>query len=66
VHDLAATLVHSARSGDVTTTIVDGRVLMRDRVLLTVDLPATVGELGERLPGLVDRGHGRRIQEYDT
>jgi 5-methylthioadenosine/S-adenosylhomocysteine deaminase len=66
VHDLAATLVHSARSGDVTTTIVDGHVLMRDRELLTLDLPATVAELGERLPTLVDRSHGRRIQEYDT
>lgn len=66
VHDLAATLVHSARSGDVTTTIVDGRVLMRDRELLTIDLPATVGELEERLPALVDRSHGKRIQEYDT
>ncbi|MGA4842636.1 amidohydrolase [Streptomyces sp. G45] len=66
VHDLAATLVHSARSADVTTTIVDGRVLMRDRKLLTVDVPAVVGELTERLPGLVERGHGRRIQEYDA
>ncbi|WP_369245846.1 amidohydrolase [Streptomyces sp. R41] len=66
VHDLAATLVHSARAGDVRTTIVDGRVLMRDRRLLTLDLPSTVRELGERLPALVDRGHGRRIQEYDT
>ncbi|GGN68933.1 hydrolase [Streptomyces albiflavescens] len=66
VHDLAATLVHSARAGDVRTTIVDGRVLMRDRRLLTIDLPSTVGELGERLPSLVDRSHGGRIQEYDT
>ncbi|MFG3290156.1 amidohydrolase [Streptomyces sp. NPDC048179] len=66
VHDLAATLVHSARSADVRTTIVDGRVLMRDRELLTLDVPAVVRELGERLPGLVDRGHGRRIQQYDT
>lgn len=47
MHDLAATLVHSARSADVTTTIVDGRVLMRDRALLTLDLPATVRKLGE-------------------
>ena len=39
VHDLAATLVHSARSSDVRTTIVDGRVLMRDRELLTIDVP---------------------------
>ncbi|MFE0806588.1 amidohydrolase [Streptomyces sp. NPDC058848] len=66
VHDLAATLVHSARSADVRTTIVDGRVLMRDRELLTLDVHAVVRELGERLPALTDRGHGRRIQEYDT
>ncbi|MFG2801986.1 amidohydrolase [Streptomyces pseudovenezuelae] len=66
VHDLAATLVHSARSSDVRTTIVDGRVLMRDRELLTIDVSAVVRELGERMPALVDRGHGRRIQDYDT
>jgi 5-methylthioadenosine/S-adenosylhomocysteine deaminase len=66
VHDLAATLVHSARSADVRTTVVDGRVLMRDRELLTIDVPEVVRELDERLPALVDRSHGRRIQEYDT
>ncbi|MFJ7072524.1 amidohydrolase [Streptomyces sp. NPDC098781] len=66
VHDLAATLVHSARSSDVRTTIVDGRILMRDRELLTIDVPAVVGELEERLPALLDRGHGGRIQEYDA
>ncbi|MFH9015761.1 amidohydrolase [Streptomyces sp. NPDC017943] len=66
VHDLAATLVHSARSADVRTTIVDGRILMRDRELLTIDVPEVVRELGERLPALVERGHGRRIQRYDT
>ncbi|MDX6362594.1 MAG: 5-methylthioadenosine/S-adenosylhomocysteine deaminase, partial [Streptomyces sp.] len=66
VHDLAATLVHSARSADVRTTVVDGRVLMRDRRLLTIDLPSAVRELGERLPALIDRSHGRRIQQYDT
>ncbi|WP_345665428.1 amidohydrolase [Streptomyces venetus] len=66
VHDLAATLVHSARSADVRTTVVDGRILMRDRKLLTIDVPEVVGELERRLPALVDRSHGRRIQEYDT
>lgn len=66
VHDLAATLVHSARAADVRTTIVDGRVLMRDRELLTIDVPEVVRELRERLPALVDRSHGRRIQDYDT
>jgi len=66
VHDLAATLVHSARAGDVRTTIVDGRILMRDRELLTLDVPSVVRELGERMPALLDRGHGRRIQDYRT
>jgi len=66
VHDLAATLVHSARSSDVRTTIVDGRVLMRDRELLTLDVPAVVRESGERMPALLDRSHGRRIQDYKT
>jgi 5-methylthioadenosine/S-adenosylhomocysteine deaminase len=66
VHDLAATLVHGARSSDVRTTIVDGRVLMRDRELLTIDVPAVVAEMGERMPALLDRSHGKRIQDYDT
>jgi 5-methylthioadenosine/S-adenosylhomocysteine deaminase len=64
VHDLAATLVHSARSADVTTTIVDGKVLMRDRELLTLDVPQIAAELEERLPELTRRAHGRRIQDY--
>ena len=66
VHDLAATLVHSARSSDVRTTIVDGRILMRDRELLTIDVPAVVKAIGERMPALLDRSHGRRIQDYET
>ena len=66
VHDPAATLVQSARSSDVRTTIVDGRVLMRDRELLTIGVPAVVREMGERMPALLDRSHGKRIQDYDT
>ncbi|MEV0776121.1 amidohydrolase [Streptomyces sp. NPDC050428] len=65
VHDHAATLVLSARSADVLTTIVDGKVLMRDRRLLTLDVPQIVSELTTRLPALTDRTHGRRIQDYD-
>ncbi|MDT3396566.1 amidohydrolase [Streptomyces sp. B1866] len=65
VHDLAATLVHSARAADVVTTIVDGRILMRDRRLLTFDVPGIAAELAARLPALTDRAHGRRIQSYD-
>lgn len=64
IHDLAATLVYSARSADISTTIVAGRVLMEDRRLHTVDVPATVAELAPRLRELVDTSHGRSIQGY--
>ncbi|MEU0083787.1 amidohydrolase [Streptomyces sp. NPDC006274] len=66
VHDLAATLVHSARSSDVRTTVVDGKVLMRDRRLLTLDVPSVAAELARELPALVRRRDGRRIQDYNT
>ncbi|RII18447.1 5-methylthioadenosine/S-adenosylhomocysteine deaminase [Streptomyces sp. YIM 130001] len=65
VHDLASTLVHSARSSDVTTTIVDGRILMRDRTLVTLDLPRITAELGRRLPDLVAYDRAERIQTYN-
>ncbi len=38
-HDLIANLIHSAKGGDVTHTIVDGRLLMREREILTLDVP---------------------------
>ncbi|MGT2424816.1 amidohydrolase [Amnibacterium kyonggiense] len=66
IHDLAATLVYSARSDDVDTTIVDGKVLMRGRKLLTVDVPGVAAAITERLPRLTDRSHGRSIQDYDA
>lgn len=66
VHDIATTLVFSAHSDDIDTTIVDGRVLMRGRKLLSVDVPALVAEIAPRLPRLTDRSHGRSIQDYDA
>ena len=45
---------------DVRTTIVDGREL------LTIDVPAVVKEIGERMPALLDRSHGKRIKAYTT
>ncbi len=66
IHDLASTLVYSARSSDITMTMVAGRVLMRDRQLLTVDVPAVVEKLRPRLAALTDTSHGRSIQEYNA
>jgi 5-methylthioadenosine/S-adenosylhomocysteine deaminase len=66
LHDLAAALVYSLQPNDVRTTIVAGRVLMRDRRLLTIDLPALLDEFRSRAVALTDRSHGRRIQDYTT
>jgi len=66
VHDLAATLVYCVQSSDVRTTIVDGKVLMRDRRLLTIDRESLLAEFRERATALTDRSHGRTIQGYTT
>ncbi|OPG08113.1 N-ethylammeline chlorohydrolase [Streptomyces sp. GKU 895] len=45
LHDPWSTLAYAAHSADVRDTVVDGRVLMRDRVLTTLDEPAVVADL---------------------
>jgi 5-methylthioadenosine/S-adenosylhomocysteine deaminase len=47
LHDIYSQLVHCARASDVRDTIVDGRVLMRDRVVQTLDEAAVVTEARE-------------------
>jgi 5-methylthioadenosine/S-adenosylhomocysteine deaminase len=64
LHNPAAALVYSARAGDVDTVIVDGRVLMRERQLRTLDKAAIVRKVAARTERLMQRGHGRRIQTY--
>jgi 5-methylthioadenosine/S-adenosylhomocysteine deaminase len=66
LHDLAATLVYCVQASDVRTTIVDGKVLMRDRSLTTIDREALLSEFRERASELTDRSHGRTIQGYTT
>jgi 5-methylthioadenosine/S-adenosylhomocysteine deaminase len=64
LHDLASTLVYSIQPSDVRTTIVDGRVLMRDRQLRTIDRVALLAEFQLRAREITDRTHGRAIQGY--
>ena len=66
LHDLASTLVYCVRGSDVRTTIVDGKVLMRDRQLTTIDREALLTEFRDRATALTDRSHGRTIQGYTT
>lgn len=64
VHDPLAALVYSARASDVRTVLVDGRVVVRDGRLLTVDLPGLLAEIEARVPALLDTSHGTAVQHY--
>ena len=45
LHDPWSTLAYAAHSADVRDTVVDGRVLMRNRTLGTLDEEAVLAEL---------------------
>ncbi|MCU0235375.1 MAG: hypothetical protein MUE90_15255, partial [Thermoanaerobaculales bacterium] len=60
----AANLVYSVRASDVRTVICDGRVLMRDRELLTLDLEEIIARVGESMARLSRRVPESRIQLY--
>jgi 5-methylthioadenosine/S-adenosylhomocysteine deaminase len=45
LHDPWSTLAYAAHSADVRDTVVDGRVLMRDRMLRTLDVEAVIAKL---------------------
>jgi 5-methylthioadenosine/S-adenosylhomocysteine deaminase len=47
VYDPASQIVYTTRGDDVQTVIVDGRMLMRDRSVLTLDEPAVLKEANE-------------------
>jgi 5-methylthioadenosine/S-adenosylhomocysteine deaminase len=65
MHDLAAALVLSVKSSDVSTVLVDGRVVVEDHKLTTMDLEPAIAELNRRIPELRDTSHGTRIQDYN-
>ena len=64
VHSIPANLVYSTRASDVQTVIVDGRILMRDRQLLTLDLGEILGQIQGSMERLMQRVPERRIQVY--
>jgi 5-methylthioadenosine/S-adenosylhomocysteine deaminase len=56
MYDPVSHLVYATRGDDVRTTIVEGRVLMRDRRVLTLDEPAVLAEaakMAERVKAAV-------------
>lgn len=64
LHNLAATLVYATGACDVRTVIVDGRVIMRDRKLLTMDKGEVVERVNRSLARLSRRVPAHRIQLY--
>jgi 5-methylthioadenosine/S-adenosylhomocysteine deaminase len=55
-HDLVANLVHAAKAADVTDVMVDGRWLMRERTLCTLDEDRILYEAERRALDMVQRG----------
>jgi 5-methylthioadenosine/S-adenosylhomocysteine deaminase len=58
-HDPIALLVYSAQAADVVTVLVDGRILMEDRVLLTLDEESLLKQAAEQTRRLLDRAHAK-------
>ena len=56
--------MYAAGAGDVATVICDGKLLMRDRRLLTIDLPAVKAEVAQRLTRLSRRAAEQRLATY--
>ncbi|MDO9546583.1 MAG: amidohydrolase family protein, partial [Pelolinea sp.] len=64
--NVLAALVYNSRGSDVDTVLCDGKVLMRNRELLTVDREQIRYEVQSRLQRLSKRVPNARIANYPT
>jgi 5-methylthioadenosine/S-adenosylhomocysteine deaminase len=65
LHSITASLVYATRVSDVQTVIVDGKVIMRDRKLLTLDKAEIVEQVNQAMERLAQRVPDQRIQVYN-
>ncbi|HEY9086811.1 MAG TPA: amidohydrolase [Anaerolineaceae bacterium] len=63
-YDPLATLVYSSSSRDVDTVICNGKVLLQNRKLLTIDKELVKREVSSRLNRLSQRDTSKRIANY--
>ncbi|WP_309894905.1 amidohydrolase [Archangium sp.] len=63
-HNLMAGLVYSARASDVDTVMVDGRVILREHRLLTLDKERVLAEVAGTMERMAQRVPEARIQHY--
>jgi 5-methylthioadenosine/S-adenosylhomocysteine deaminase len=55
VHDVVSNLVYCANGNDVSMTMVDGRILMEDRKVLSLDEKQTIEQAGRRAQTIKQR-----------
>jgi 5-methylthioadenosine/S-adenosylhomocysteine deaminase len=66
LHSPAATLLYSATPADVDTVLVAGRLLMRERRLLTIDKGRVLREVAARAERLTRRRDGEQMAFYPS
>lgn len=65
LHSVTTSLVYNMRPSDVQTVIINGKVVMQDRRLLTIDKSAVLDYVQRQLPRLTRRDTNQRIQTYN-
>jgi 5-methylthioadenosine/S-adenosylhomocysteine deaminase len=65
LHSITASLVYATRASDVQTVIVDGKIIMRDRQLLTLNKAEIIEQVNRSMQRLARRVPSQRIQVYN-
>lgn len=65
LHSMTASLVYNTMASDVRDVVVDGRVVVRDRRLMTADTGEIVANVSRQMSRLAQRIPGQRIQTYN-
>jgi 5-methylthioadenosine/S-adenosylhomocysteine deaminase len=66
LHNSVASLVYNTRASDVQTVLVDGKVIMLDRHLLTINKAEVLDNVRAGMQRLAQRLPNKRIQVYNT
>jgi 5-methylthioadenosine/S-adenosylhomocysteine deaminase len=64
LYNIPAAIAYGLQGADIRDVIVDGRAVMRDRRLMTINLPQVIGEIRTQMERLSHRGAGNGIQSY--
>lgn len=65
LHSVTASLVYNVEPPDVRTVIIDGELVMVDREIRTLDVPATIARASSAKQRLAFRDVNQRIQTYN-